>query len=333
MVKISVIVPVYNAEKYLNRCIDSILQQTFSDFELILINDGSGDQSGDICDEYAKTDLRIKVIHQQNKGQASARNRGVANALGEWVAFVDADDMIHQQMLECLYQAAICSNTKLAVCKVVEGEEFPKTFFSEQNYKYTATQIDESRLLQWCTDSTVNVVDKYAYWIVCGKLIHKSILEHFPFEEGRTYEDNAIVFKWLYYAGKITGCDNIMYFYFVNTNGTTKGKYNIRKLDWLWALEEQIKFYKKIKYYRLANVVGIWFMRDAIREYDNIQMYLSDQKQVKKQIAKLRRRILRFWVSERKRVSISRGDIMDIFTRLYPKQIHFLWSVKKKILK
>ena len=129
MVKISVIVPVYNAEKYLNRCVNSILQQTFSDFEIILVDDGSEDQSRNICDEYAKKDKRIKVIHQQNRGQAAARNRGVSCATGEWVVFVDADDMIHQQMLECLYQAAIRLNTKLAVCQAIEGKECPRVFF------------------------------------------------------------------------------------------------------------------------------------------------------------------------------------------------------------
>ena len=333
MVKISVIVPVYNAEKYLNRCVNSILQQTFSDFEIILVDDGSEDQSRNICDEYAKKDKRIKVIHQKNKGQAAARNRGISYAEGEWVSFVDADDMIHQQLLECLYQAAIHLNTKLAVCKAIEGKECPRGFFSEQNCKYTAVQADESRLLQWCTENNINVADKYVYWIVWGKLIHKSILEKFPFEEGRIYEDNAVVFKWLYFAGRIAACDNVMYFYYANNDGTTKGNYSVRKLDWLWALEEQIRFYKKIKYYRLVNAVGIRFMREAMREYDNIQMYLHDQNQVKKQVVKLRRRILRFWVSERKRVSISREEILDILTRLYPRQIHFLWSVKKIILK
>lgn len=93
---ISVIVPVYNVEKYLSRCIDSILSQTFTDFELLLIDDGSKDHSGSICDEYAKTDSRIRVFHKENGGVSSARNIGLDNAKGEWVSFVDADDIIEQ---------------------------------------------------------------------------------------------------------------------------------------------------------------------------------------------------------------------------------------------
>ena len=329
MAVISVIVPVYNAEKYLNRCIDSILDQTFKDFELILVDDGSKDSSGDICEKYAGRDQRIKVIHQENKGQAAARNRGVLNAAGEWIAFVDADDMIQQQMLEYLYRAVISTNSKIAVCKLLESNECPAEFKQEQNYNCTFIRLDEKKLLQWCTATDLNVVDKYIYWIVCAKLVHKSLVRKFPFEEGRIYEDNALVFKWLFNAGSIAVCDNVMYFYRVNHTGTTKSNYSIRKLDWLWALEEQIKFYKKIKFLKMVDALGTRFIREAMREYENIQKYLQD----KKQAERLRRRIVRFWISERKYVTISREEILDIFTRLYPRQIHFLWSVKKRLVK
>lgn len=329
MVVISVIVPVYNAEKYLNRCIESILDQTFKDLELILVDDGSKDSSGDICEKYAGRDQRIKVIHQENKGQAAARNRGVFSAAGEWIAFVDADDMIQQQMLEYLYRAVISTNSKIAVCKLLESNECPAGFKQEQNYNCTFIRLDEKKLLQWCTATDLNVVDKYIYWIVCAKLVHKSLVKVFPFEEGRIYEDNALVFKWLFNAGSIAVCNNVMYFYCVNHTGTTKSNYSIRKLDWLWALEEQIKFYKKIKFLKMVDALGTRFIREAMREYENIQKYLQD----KNQAERLRRRIVRFWISERKYVSISREETLDIFTRLYPRQIHFLWSVKKRIVK
>ena len=106
MPEISVIVPVYKAEAYLHACIDSILSQTFSDFELILVDDGSPDNCGAICDDYAARDSRVRVIHQENQGQAAARNRALAAAKGEWVCFVDSDDAVHPQMLERLRQAA-----------------------------------------------------------------------------------------------------------------------------------------------------------------------------------------------------------------------------------
>lgn len=329
MAVISVIVPVYNAEKYLNRCIESVLDQTFKDFELILVDDGSKDSSGNICEKYAGRDQRIKVIHQENKGQAAARNRGVLNAAGEWIAFVDADDMIQKQMLEYLYQAVDSAKVKLAVCKAAEGKTCPIDFKKDQEYRCTAVKADENILLQWCTEDHIDLADKYVYWIVWAKLIHRSLLEQYPFIEGKIYEDNAVVFKWIYTASSIAVCDNVMYFYYVNDNGTTKGNYSIRKLDWLWALEEQIKFYKKVQYLKMVDALGTRFIREAMREYENIQKYLPD----KKQAEKLRRRIVRFWISERKYVSISREETLDIFTRLYPRQIHFLWKVKKRLVK
>ena len=328
MIDISVIIPVYNVEKYLRRCIDSILNQSFTNYELILIDDGSRDSSGDICDEYSKKYKQIKVFHQENKGQAAARNKGILNALGEWIVFVDADDMIQCQMLEYLYRAVTSTHTLIASCKAIEGEICPEDFNLEQKYECTVVCADEKRLLQWCSNSNIDIADKYIYWIVWGKLIHKSLLEKFPFKEGRIYEDNAIVFRWLFEAGKIACCDNIMYFYFMNKNGTTKGSYSIRKLDWLWALEEQFRFYKKINYYKMVDAIGIRFMREAVCEYDNIEKYLKDKKSLKK----IRGKLLRFWFRERKRISISREEILDIFTHIYPRQMQLLWHIKKKIM-
>ena len=103
--KITVIVPVYNTEKYLRRCVDSILAQTFTDFELLLVNDGSTDGSGAICDEYAQKDSRVRVFHKENGGVSSARNIGIDNAQGDWITFIDSDDRIEQRHLYLLYEA------------------------------------------------------------------------------------------------------------------------------------------------------------------------------------------------------------------------------------
>ena len=125
MPKISVIVPVYNVEKHLPRCIESILAQTFSDFELILVNDESSDNSGQICDEYSMRDNRIKVIHQKNGGPGSARNTGIDYVMqqekAKWICFVDSDDWLHPQYLEILYKAARQENCKIAICRQLQS--------------------------------------------------------------------------------------------------------------------------------------------------------------------------------------------------------------------
>ena len=113
---ISVIIPVYNVEKYLRRCLDSVIAQTYQNLEIICVDDGSIDDSGKICDQYAVRDARIKVIHQENQGLSAARNRGIDAADGEYIAFVDSDDYILEDMFERLYIALTCFNTMYVTC-------------------------------------------------------------------------------------------------------------------------------------------------------------------------------------------------------------------------
>ena len=117
---ITIIVPVYNSEKTLHRCVDSILDQTYQNFEILLINDGSKDHSGDICDEYAKSDTRGRVFHKENKGVSAARNTGLDNAKGAWVSFVDSDDWISSEYLNVLYKEAIVTNADVVTCDFFE---------------------------------------------------------------------------------------------------------------------------------------------------------------------------------------------------------------------
>ena len=116
MAEISIIVPVYKVEKYLRRCIDSIAAQTFTDWECILVDDGSPDDSGTICDEYAENDKRFRVFHQENAGVSAARNKGLDEAKGEWICFVDSDDWIEKEMLEKMYNLAVKNKAEVVVC-------------------------------------------------------------------------------------------------------------------------------------------------------------------------------------------------------------------------
>ena len=113
MTKISVIIPVYNVEKYLSKCIESVLEQDFSDYEIILIDDGSTDTSGKLCDEYAENYSAIKVIHQQNKGLGGARNTGIEAAEGQYLLFVDSDDYIRDNIMTFLYDTAVCNDSDI----------------------------------------------------------------------------------------------------------------------------------------------------------------------------------------------------------------------------
>ena len=145
--KITVIVPVYQAEKYLHDCVNSILSQSVSDFQLILVDDGSPDNCGKLCDDYAAQDHRVISLHQENAGQAAARNLALEKAAGEWLCFVDSDDRIHPDMLKLLLQAAEESGAGISMCQMLESPEFPSDFDRPREGAYRLETMDEENLL------------------------------------------------------------------------------------------------------------------------------------------------------------------------------------------
>lgn len=164
MPRVSIIVPVYKAEAYLHRCVDSVLAQTFTDFELLLIDDGSPDRSGEICDEYAQKDSRIRVIHKTNGGVSSARQRGQDVACGKYTIHVDPDDWVEPTMLEELYQKAKDDNADMVICDYYTNEG------SQQNYiKQEPTKLDNNvvlyELFQQLHGSCCNKLVKRACYI------------------------------------------------------------------------------------------------------------------------------------------------------------------------
>lgn len=245
MSEISVIVPVYKAERYLAECIDSILNQTFSDFEVLLVNDGSPDGSGAICDAYAAREERVSVIHQENQGQAAARNHAMPRAQGKWICFVDSDDVIHPQMLELLYSAAQKSGCGISMCQMLEAAEMPASFLKPQEEAFEVVTMDEARLVQ------LHDADRYPGWVACAKLIRREYIEHHPFTPGRVYEDNAAVCHWLYEAKNVAVMEHELYFYRGNPDSTTKKTFTLKRLDYLWALEEIIAFCTNAGYFQL----------------------------------------------------------------------------------
>lgn len=232
---ISVIVPVYNAEAYLRACVDSVLSQSFPDFELILVDDGSPDQCGAICDEYRLQDPRVLVLHQNNAGQASARNHAIRHASGRYYCFVDADDVVHPQMLEFLYDSLEGNSHDIVCCAIIEAEHIPSSFFSPQSPVdctiYSSSEDNLSFLFS----------DPFICWTVWGRLLPAEIVNKHLFTEGHVYEDNALVIRWLLEADRLCILNSPLYFYRINPNGTTKSGMTAKKrADYVWALSEQL---------------------------------------------------------------------------------------------
>lgn len=174
--ELSIIVPIYKTELYLKKCIDSILNQIFKNFELILVADGSPDRCGEICDEYAKKDNRIKVIHKKNGGQASARNEGLDIAKGNYIGFVDSDDWLEPNMYEVLYNEIIKSNSIISICKITTSKKIKN-------------KVKKIKIL----DSKEKIFDallreNYLKWSVCNKLYKKEDIKNIRFLEGQIYE-------------------------------------------------------------------------------------------------------------------------------------------------
>lgn len=206
--KISVIVPVYNAEKYLSRCVDSILVQSFDDFELLLINDGSTDSSGQICDEYALKDSRVQVFHKENGGASSARNLGLDNAQGEWIAFVDSDDYVLPTFLE-LYFHLCKSGAELCISGII-----PDYSVSDE-YKITKTSVDYKGDVK---DALKFLTACQMVGSLCNKLLKKSIIDGNRLRLNESFkfcEDEDFLLRYMVYINAVASTSKRAYVYFV----------------------------------------------------------------------------------------------------------------------
>ena len=240
MSKISVIVPVYKVEAYIHRCVDSILGQSCGDFELILVDDGSPDNCGAICDDYARKDGRIHVIHQKNGGLSAARNAGIdwvfANSDSQWITFVDSDDWIHTDYLKVLIQAAQQGTVKMSACGLIRTAQI----LPEEEVSGEDTV---------CLDARKAYCDYYGMFMTaCCKLWHRDLLKELRFPVGKLHEDCYITHIPLFEAGKVAVCDVPLYYYFTNPGSITRVKWSQKRLEELEAHELRAAWLKERGY-------------------------------------------------------------------------------------
>ena len=237
MKQIAVIVPVYNMELYLRRCVDSILHQTFVDFELILVDNGSNDKRLSICNEYALEDNRVSVIHLADNDIASARNAGIGfvfeHSDAEWISFIDSDDWVHPRYLELLFLAADENKVKISQCM----------YLTTQSMVENANIIGKKVLLVSPDEQCANWYSAYSW----GKLFHKSCFLSIRFPEGRLFEDVQIWYKMLFQLDQIAIVDEKLYFYFQRANSITNMTWVPEKLAQIDAWEDQLVFARKRK--------------------------------------------------------------------------------------
>lgn len=231
MPEISVIVPVYNTEQYIHRCVDSILAQTFENFELILVDDGSTDASGEICDEYALIDNRVQVFHQENRGQAAARNYALdwiyANSESKFISFVDSDDWIHPQFLELLRDGVVRFNVNICQCGHLETESVE-----------TPSEVIKSIS---CITPEEQYINHYSAFM-WDKLFSRSCWQVIRFPEGQVYEDVAIWYKMLFAEKKLALVHAELYCYYTNYQSTVRKNWTPVKFAQIKAWEAQLEF-------------------------------------------------------------------------------------------
>jgi len=315
MPQISVIVPVYKAEAYLADCVGSILSQTFQDLEVILVDDGSPDNCGILCEEYAVRDNRIRVLHQKNQGQAAARNHALEIARGQWISFVDSDDRIHPQMLQLLYEGVQSTGAGISMCQMLEATSLPEDFFRSRNPEWEVLNMEEETLVQ------LHDREEYPAWVSCAKLIRRDLIDRHLFCPGRVYEDNEAVCHWVCAAGKLARIPDMLYFYRTNPESTTKRTFSEKKLDYLWALERIITFYDSLGYETLKQRFSDRYAQELANCCYSIRSQLNRPDLIKR----IRRQGIRFARKQKLRFRIQQKE--QLLDAMYPKLIRFYWPV------
>ena len=260
MPAISVIVPVYKVEKYIHRCVDSILGQTFTDFELILVDDGSPDSCGAICDEYAAKDDRVIVIHQKNGGLSAARNAGMEVADGEYYHFVDSDDVIYPDCLRILMTCIQNTGAEIAIgrFKRVYEESVQEDWFLPWNGKcVTKSNLETLSCLFEDPENLPSLVS------ACGTLWHCRLFNGIRFPAGRLFEDEFVTYKLYHRAEFISLVDVMLYFYFVNENGITQNMTIEKRFDEYDAQWERLKYFDDYNLKELQGKAAMYFLQTA----------------------------------------------------------------------
>lgn len=250
---ISVIVPVYNVEKYVGRCLTSITNQSYTNLEIIVVNDGSTDNSLSVCEAYAAKDNRIKLITQENRGLSGARNTGLKHYSGEYVTFVDSDDWIHRDMVVYLYNLLIRHNSDMSLCGSLKVSE---ETINDKDLK----EMDGDR---YTRDEFMKLFLKARYTACWSRLFRKDIISGFEFPEGLNCEDFIFMYEAIRRIKNGVGYVEIpLYYYYVRSDSIVNESFGIKKFDQYYSAKklyelvcEHTPQYKKQSLHRLAGAI------------------------------------------------------------------------------
>lgn len=278
---ISFIVPIYNVERYLQKCVDSILAQSYSNIEVVLVDDGSTDESVAICDSYANRDKRVQVIHKENGGASSARNEGLSFAHGSYIAFIDSDDYVSPSMAEKLLDAISKTDSDLAMCNFAYTDELGNI---------TESFSDDTKAGEYRTEELLRKVA--AGWtfgiLVWNKLFKKELFDGgLLFPEGRIAEDEMIAHRLLARVRKAVIIPDVLCFYRHRTGSVTNSAFNEKNLDSLEALIDRVEFFISINEEELAYIASV----TAMKNLADLWSFRNKSKEIKAVLKSYRTRI------------------------------------------
>lgn len=296
---ISIIVPVYNVEKYIRKCLDSILAQTYEDYELLIIDDGSTDGSGMLADEYANKDARISVIHKSNGGLSDARNHGIEIAKGEFICFIDSDDWIEVTYLEELLKLVNDSEADVAICAYMRnpGEE------------RIVQPVNESITVETGIEAIGNIWSSHytEYVVAWNKIYRRKIFDDLRYPVGMIHEDEAICADVYLESSKVIRTDRVLYNYRVNNSESimTSG-YSLKRLDILKAMEKRMEVLRNHELESYYEKDSFKYMYKILLNIVEIKKLSGDNKKVIKELR------AKYWGK-------------------YRESVRFDWSLKRKL--
>lgn len=325
---ISVIVPVYNVEKYIEKCIRSVLDQTYKEFELILVNDGSTDGSGDICDMYERKDGRIRVLHQENKGLSEARNAGLFICTGEYITYIDSDDSVEPDYLEELYRNLAEHRADVSVCAyrlVWEDKNRREKEKAEDTQVHVYTGREAAKKIVAENDRKMITA-----W---GKLYHRRMKPLLVYPSGKTHEDEFVTYRVFYTADRVVVTERPLYLYLQRGSSIMNNGYSERRLDKIEALKEAVEFFRDAKDEEMKRYAQKRYLLHLAIAWYRVSAFLPERKEL---LGRLREEWLSGYKSYWRDIKETAGVTDRVAVRIYalsPRTYGMIAGIYEKIFR
>lgn len=241
---ISIVVPIYKVEQYLARCIESLINQSYKNLEIILVDDGSPDGCGAICEKYKEKDSRIRVLHKENGGLSDARNAGLEIAKGRRIAFIDSDDFIHPEMIEILYDEMSKNNAGISLCQFQMGPDVSTVEWDEKADESIVITDDSQRLQYFLGESTMPT-----FTVAWNKLYDISLFESIRYPKGKIHEDEFTTYKLFELTDRVVYVRRKLYYYVQREGSIMSNGFNPKSLHRLDAYAERLRYYREANKY------------------------------------------------------------------------------------